>query len=322
MILTFIEIRDGKVKKSSLETLSEASRKARELGIPSEAAVIGAGPDGLGAALGSAGASKAYVLDHPELQAYSSQGFVRALEALIREVSPQAVFFPATAMGRDLAPRLAARLGVSLASDCTLIAVSSGRLVFTRPVYAGKARLTLALKSTPAIATLRPNVFPLEAGSGTAEVVKKPVDIPADAVRGKVVEILGEQGAALDVCEAEIVISGGRALKGPEGFNRLFELASLLPRAAVGASRAAVDSGWIGHSHQVGQTGKTVGPNLYLAFGISGAIQHLAGMSSSKVIVAVNKDAEAPIFKIADYGVVADLFQFIPALISEIKALI
>jgi len=320
MILTFIEIRDGKIKKSSLETLSEAARKARELHIPLQAVVVGSAPEGTGAELGAAGAAKVHILESPELSSYSSQGFVRALESLVRETSPAAVFFPATAMGRDLAPRLAARLGVSLASDITAVAVRDGRLVFTRPVFAGKARLTLALTASPAIATLRPNVFPLESAAGSAaEVVKKAVDIPAGAVRGRVVEILGEKGAAIDVSEAEIVVSGGRAMKGPEGFTVLGELAALLPRAAVGASRTAVDSGWIGHSHQVGQTGKTVSPNIYFAFGISGAIQHLAGMSSSKVIVAVNKDPEAPMFKVADYGIVADLFQVVPALIAELK---
>jgi electron transfer flavoprotein alpha subunit len=322
MILTYIEVREGKIKKSSLEALSEASRKAKEMEAAAEAVIIGPGPDTAGAELGAIGAAKVHVLESPELSAYSSQGFARALEILVREAAPSAVFFPATAQGRDLAPRLAARLGVSVASDCTAVAVTGGRLVFTRPIFAGKARLTLALKASPAIATLRPNVFPLEAGSGaSAEVVKKAVDLAAEAIRGRVAEIICEKGAALDVSEAEIVVSGGRAMKGPEGFALLAELAGLLPRAAVGASRSAVDSGWIGHSHQVGQTGKTVSPNIYFAFGISGAIQHLAGMSSSKLIVAVNKDPEAPMFKVADYGIVADLFAVVPALAAELKAL-
>jgi electron transfer flavoprotein alpha subunit len=322
MILTFIEIRDGKIKKSSLEALSEARRKAAELGMPAAAVVAGSGLENLAAELRPSGAAKIFVLDSPELAAYSSQGFARALEVLVKETTPAAVFFAATAMGRDLAPRLAARLGVGLASDCTAVAVDAGRLVFTRPIYAGKALLTFALAAAPAIATLRPNVFPLDPGTGAeAEIVKKQVDIPGDAIRGRVVEIRSDSGAAIDVSEADIVFSGGRAMKGPEGFVLLGELAAVLPRAAVGASRSAVDSGWIGHGHQVGQTGKTVSPNLYFAFGISGAIQHLAGMSSSKVIVAVNKDPEAPIFKIADYGIVGDLFQVVPALIAEIKNL-
>ncbi|MHB8054564.1 MAG: electron transfer flavoprotein subunit alpha/FixB family protein [Candidatus Aminicenantales bacterium] len=321
MILTYLEIRDGKIKKSSLEALSEAVRLARELGVPAEAVAVEYDPAAIEAAVGGCGAVKAHILESPLLQAYSSQGYALALEILVRETNPLAFFFPATAMGRDLAPRLAARLGVSLASDCTAVSVADGRLAFTRPVYAGKALLTVALPVRPAIATLRPNVFPIEsAGGAGAEIVKKAVTIPAEAIKGKVVEILGESGAAIDVAEAEIIVSGGRAMKGPEGFALLGELAAVLPRAAVGASRTAVDSGWIGHSHQVGQTGKTVSPNVYFAFGISGAIQHLAGMSSSKVIVAVNKDPEAPMFKVADFGIVADLFQVVPALIAAIKA--
>ena len=321
MILTFLEIRDGKIKKSSLEALSEAVRKARELGVPVEAAVIGNEIKGIEAAVDGYGAVKVYFLESPELQAYSSQGYTLALETLVRETNPLAVFFPATAMGRDLAPRLAARLGVSLASDCTAVSVSTGRLTFTRPVCAGKALITVALPVRPAIATLRPNVFPVEQeGVAGVEIIKKTIVIPVGAIKGKVVEIQGESGAAIDVAEAEIIVSGGRAMKGPEGFALLGELAAVLPRAAVGASRAAVDSGWIGHFHQVGQTGKTVSPNVYFAFGISGAIQHLAGMSSSKVIVAVNKDPEAPMFKVADYGFVGDLFQVVPALIAAIKS--
>lgn len=322
MILCFIEIRDGKIKKSSLETLAAGRRAAEALGLPAEAVLVGTAPEGAAAEIGAAGAAKIHHLQNPLLADYSSQGFALAVEGLVRKTAAQAVFFPATAMGRDLAPRLAARLGVPLASDCTAVSVSGGRLVFTRPIFAGKALLTLALPAGPAIATLRPNVFPLDAEPGPeAEVVPHAVAIPEGAVAGKVAEILSESGAAIDVAEADIVVAGGRAMKGPEGFARLSDLAAVLPRAAVGASRTAVDAGWIGHSHQVGQTGKTVSPNLYFAFGISGAIQHLAGMSSSKVVVAVNKDPEAPIFKVADYGIVADLFQVVPALIAEIKAL-
>jgi electron transfer flavoprotein alpha subunit len=224
-------------------------------------------------------------------------------------------------MGKDLAPRLAAKLDAAMASDCTKVAVEGGSLEFTRPIFAGKAFATLRLKTAPLIATLRPNVFaPAAPQAGVAgETIVKAVAVPDGAVAGRVAEILKESGAEIDVGEAEVIISGGRGLKGPENFALLRELAALIPRAAVGASRSAVDSGWIGHSHQVGQTGKTVSPNLYVAVGISGAIQHLAGMSSSKVIVAVNKDPEAPIFKVADYGIVGDLFQVVPALKDELK---
>jgi len=317
MILTFIETRDGKIKKSSLEALSEAKRRADEMGRPAAAVLVGG--EGLAPELQAHGAAKVFVLENAQLDAYSAQGYAMALAELVRETAPAAVFFAASAMGVDLAPRLAARLGVSMASDCTKVAVKDGALEFTRPIYAGKAFLTLALKSSPALATLRPNVFPVAASPVAGEIVKKTADVPQGAVKGRVAEVLCEAGGEIDVAEAEIIVSGGRGLKAPESFALLRELAAILPKAAVGASRAAVDAGWIGHAHQVGQTGKTVSPNLYLALGVSGAIQHLAGMSSSKVIVAVNKDPEAPIFKVADYGIVGDLFQVIPALKDELR---
>jgi electron transfer flavoprotein alpha subunit len=320
MIAVYMEIRDGKVKKGSLEALGEAKRKAGETGTQAAAVLAGAAVEGLASGLSASGADKVYCLENPALAGYSSQGYAKALTDFVNEVRPESFFFSATAMGRDLAPRLAAALGVGLASDCTHVAVSGDRFEFTRPIYAGKALLSLKLKTSPQIATLRPNVFPLFSGeTGAAEVITKATAISEGLIKGRVEEILREQSAEIDVTEAEVVISGGRGMKGPENFALLRELSALIPRSAVGASRSAVDSGWIGHGHQVGQTGKTVSPNLYLAFGISGAIQHLAGMSSSKVIAAVNKDPEAPIFKVADYGVVGDLFEIIPHLKDELK---
>jgi electron transfer flavoprotein alpha subunit len=320
MILVFMETRDGKIKKASLEVLSEAKRRGAELGVEVAAAAAGTGLDGIAGEVFPRGAAKLYLLESPALDAYSAQGHAQALFSLVSEVKPGAVFFSATAMGRDLAPRLAAKLGAGLASDCTKLGVKDGKLEFTRPIFAGKAVLSFRLKSSPALATLRPNVFPLEtAGAEAGEVIKKTVEIPEGMIKGRVVEILREECAELDVTEADVIVSGGRGLKGPENFTLLKELAAVIPKSAVGASRSAVDSGWIGHQHQVGQTGKTVSPNLYLAFGISGAIQHLAGISSSKLIVAVNKDPEAPIFKVADYGIVGDLFQVIPPLKEALK---
>jgi len=306
MIAVYMEIRDGKVKKGSLEALGEAKRKAGETGTQAAAVLAGAAVEGLASGLSASGADKVYCLENPALAGYSSQGYAKALTDFVNEVRPESFFFAATAMGRDLAPRLAAALGVGLE--------------FTRPIYAGKALLSLKLTTSPQIATLRPNVFPVFSGeTGAAEVITKATAISEGLIKGRVEEILREQSAEIDVTEAEVVISGGRGMKGPENFALLRELSALIPRSAVGASRSAVDSGWIGHGHQVGQTGKTVSPNLYLAFGISGAIQHLAGMSSSKVIAAVNKDPEAPIFKVADYGVVGDLFEVIPHLKDELK---
>jgi len=323
MILVYIESRKGAVKKSSLEALSEARRRADELQTEAQAVLAGEGLDAAAAACFGYGASKVTILDGPVLEAYSAQGYALALESLVRETKPEAIFFSATSLGKDLAPRLAARLSVSLASECIRLAVKEGRLEYTRPIFAGKALLTFKLKSRPELASLRPNIFPLfVAGKAGGEVVKKTVPLGADQVQGKVVEILGEKAGALDVTEAEVIFSGGRGMKGPENFRLLQELSEVVPRSAVGASRSAVDSGWIDHQHQVGQTGKTVSPNVYFAFGISGAIQHLAGMSSSKVIVAVNKDPEAPIFKVADYGLAGDLFQVIPPLKEELKKLL
>jgi electron transfer flavoprotein alpha subunit len=323
MILVYIETRDGKAKKASLETLSEARRRADELNTEAGAVLVGPGLEGAAAEAFGCGAHRAFLIEGDALVSYSAQAFAPALEELVREVKPEAVFFSATARGKDLAPRLAARLGASLASDCTNIEVKDGRLEYTRPAYGGKALLSFRLKSSPQLASLRPNVFPLfEAGKKDGPLVKKTAAVDPAAVKGRVVETLEGKGGALDVTEAEIIFSGGRGMKAPENFALLHDLAAAVPRSAVGASRSAVDSGWIDHHHQVGQTGKTVSPNVYFAFGISGAIQHLAGMSSSKVIVAVNKDPEAPIFKSADYGIVGDLFQVIPALKDALKKLL
>lgn len=320
MILTYIELKDGKIKKASLEALSEGRRKASELNKELVAVIVGAGKESLAPEIFSYGASRVYLLENPAFSQYSTQDYAFALAALAQKVSPEVIFFPATSQGKDLAPRLAAKLGVGLASDCTNVFVKSGDLEFTRPIFAGKAFLSFTLKSSPQIATLRPNVFPLvETTAHEGELVREIIALPADEPKAQVIEVLEERGGEMDVSEADIIISGGRGMKGPENFELLRQLSSLIPRSAVGASRSAVDSGWIGHQHQVGQTGKTVSPNLYMAFGISGAIQHLAGMSSSKVIVAVNKDTDAPIFKVADFGVVGDLFQVIPPLKEELK---
>lgn len=320
MILVFIEIREGKVKKSSLEVLSEGKRRAGELNTEVHAVLIGHGAEGLASEVIPYGASKVHVLENSLLAHYSASSFSLVLVSLVEEIKPEIILFPATSMGKDLAPRLAAKLGVSLATDCTSTACKDGKLEVVRPIFAGKAFATVSFKSSPQIASLRPNVFPLlEPGTEKGEVVKKEVVIPEDRVKGQVAEILREEGVELDVTEADIVVSGGRGMKGPENFDLLRELTAILPHSAVGASRSAVDAEWIDHQHQVGQTGKTVTPNLYMAFGISGAIQHLAGMSSSKCIVAVNKDPEASIFKVADFGIAGDLFKVIPHLKEELK---
>jgi len=322
MILVFIEIREGNIKKSSLEALSEGKRRADEMATEVAAVLIGKNLEGLSSYVFPYGASKVYLLENSLLSHYSPEGFAQALFSLVEEAKPEIIFFSATSMGKDLAPRLAAKLGVSLASDCTNTATKKGKLEVVRPIFAGKAFLILSFNSCPQMASLRPNVFPLiDPLDKKGEVIRKDVVVAEDQIKAQVIEVLREEGAELDVTEAEIVVSGGRGMKGPENFDLLRDLISLLSHSAVGASRSAVDAGWIDHQHQVGQTGKTVSPNLYLAFGISGAIQHLAGMASSKCIVAVNKDPEASIFKVADFGVVGDLFQVIPYLKEELKKL-
>jgi len=318
-ILVFVEQRDGVVRKGSLEALSEARRQASGIGWDVAAVLPGQGVGDQAAGLGNHGAAKVYVADDANLAQYSAEGYAEAVAAAARQMEPIAIFFSATAMGRDLAPRVAARLGVGALADVTALSLEGEIFVATRPVYSGKAFATMdAGGKTPQILSLRPNVFSAEESGGSAEIVA--LDGLSLSIRSVVKELTAAAGGEIDVAEADVIVSGGRGIKGPENFALIRELANLLG-AAVGASRAVVDAGWIEHSHQVGQTGKVVSPSLYVAAGISGAIQHLAGMSSSKIIVAINKDPDAPIFKVADYGVVGDLFDVVPAMIEEIKRL-
>ncbi len=318
-ILVFVEQRDGSIRKASLQALSEAHRQAAANGWPVAAVLPGSGIEGAAGSLGAYGAAKVFIADDANLKLYSAEGYAEAVVAAVKQMEPNAVFFSATAMGRDLAPRVAAKLGVGGLADVTGLTLEGETFVATRPVYSAKAfAIVDTAGKTPQVISLRPNVFAAEETGGNAEIVK--LDGLTLSIRAMVKELVSSEGGELDVAEANIIVSGGRGLKGPENFALMRELAGLLG-AAVGASRAAVDAGWIDHSHQVGQTGKVVSPTLYIANGISGAIQHLAGMSSSKIIVAVNKDPDAPIFKVADYGVVGDLFQVVPAMIEEIKKL-
>ena len=319
-ILVFVEQREGQVRSVAREALGEASRLAATLGGPVVGVCAAASDPGL-AALGPAGASEVLLVTHEAFARYEPNGYVAAVAAAVEKVKPQLVLFSGSSMGRDLAPRVAARLGVGLASDCVALAIEGGRLQATRPVYAGKATQTVAFPKSPAMVSLRPKLFAPLAGNGGAATVT-PLELAYDpgAARARVVEIKAESGATVDLTEAEIIVSGGRGLKGPENFHLVESLAAALG-ATVGASRAVVDAGWRPHSDQVGQTGKTVSPKLYVAVGISGAIQHLAGMSSSRCIVAINKDPDAPIFKVADYGLVGDAFEVVPALTAALQRL-
>ncbi|MCI0547787.1 MAG: electron transfer flavoprotein subunit alpha/FixB family protein [Candidatus Rokubacteria bacterium] len=315
--------RQGAPKKVTAEVLGECARLAAGSGGPVEAVWLTdkateAGLD----QLGEWGATKVWLLEHAAYAPYRGEVWSGALAELAARESPQAIFGAVTTRQRELLARVAARLGVGLAADSTAMSLEGGKLVATRPVYAGKLLSKVTWARAPWVATLRPNVFrAAEPRAGAKPAVDRP-SLAAPEPRMSLVERRQESSTGLpELTEAEIVVSGGRGLKGPENFVILEELGKVLG-AAVGASRAAVDAGWRPHRFQIGQTGRTISPKLYLGFGISGAIQHLAGMRTSKVIVAVNKDPEAPIFKIADYGIVGDLFEVAPLLTQEFKKLL
>lgn len=314
-ILVFLEQRDGAVKKSSIQAFGAAKKISEVIGGEVEGVVIGAEVNGL-SDLGKFGVTKVNLLKNDALGVYSTSGYTKALSDFVQKAGAEVLVFSNTAMGKDLAPHLAVKMDAGIAMDCIAFTDNGGTLVATRPVYAGKALIDVEVKSDNKIFTVRPNVFPAEEVGGADATVEEYLVDEVD-LSTKVVSVNKAEGK-LDVAEADIIVSGGRGMKGPENWNLVEDLAGLLG-AATGASRAVVDAGWRPHSEQVGQTGKTVSPNLYIALAISGAIQHLAGMRSSKYIVAVNKDPEAPIFQVADYGIVGDVFEVVPQLIEEIK---
>jgi len=318
------EQKEGELKKISFELTSEAKRLADQMGQPVTAILLGSNIKEKAPELGKYGADKVIVADDNRLATYTTDAYVSIIAQLAQSGEPAIILLGASVQGKDLSGRLAARLGVGMVQDCVAFSLENGNLVVKRPIYAGKAYATVTFKdSVPQIATARPNVLELNEpdGSKSAEVVDAEFSLDDSQLKTKVVEIIQGEGAKVDLTEAERIVSGGRGMKGPENYTILEELADIIG-ATVGASRSAVDSGWRPHSDQVGQTGKVVSPNLYIACGISGAIQHLAGMSTSKYIVAINKDPEAPIFQKADYGVVGDLFEVVPALTEEIKKIL
>lgn len=314
-ILVFLEQRNNQLKKASLEASKTAFDLSSKLSLEAEAIVIGNDVENL-ELIGNYGINTIKHFKNPELVNYSPSAYSQILLDYAKQSDASIIIIPNTSLGKDLAPRLSAKLDAGLAMDCIAIDVQGNDIIATRPIYAGKVLLDVKLNSAKKIFTLRPNVFPaISISDNKANVTVTNVDSPE--LSTKVVEVKKSEGK-LDVAEAEIIVSGGRGMKGAEHFKLIEELAQLLG-AAVGASRAVVDAGWRPHSEQVGQTGKTVSPTLYIALGISGAIQHLAGMRSSKFIVAVNKDKDAPIFQIADYGIVGDVFEVLPVMIEEIK---
>lgn len=313
-ILAFIEQRSGQIKKSSLEVAKTAADLSQKLNGSVEALCIGNDVNSLDS-IGGYGISKVNFIKNSNLENYSS-AYTDLVVNFINQNNFDVIIFSATSLGRDLAPKVSAKLDCGIAVDCVELNISDNKIIATRPIYAGKALMDVTINSDKKIFTLRPNVF--SAGVPTENKAEiNFINAEFQEPKVKVVEIKKSEGK-LDVAEADIIVSGGRGMKGPEHFKMIEELADLLG-GAVGASRAVVDAGWRSHSEQVGQTGKTVSPTLYFALGISGAIQHLAGMRSSKYIVAVNKDKDAPIFQAADYGIVGDVFEIVPALIEEIK---
>jgi electron transfer flavoprotein alpha subunit len=315
--LVIAEKTDDTIKKPSFEALGLANR----LGSQVAAVLLGSNLGDLPSQLAHYGAQTVYLADDASLEPYTSEAHTAVLADLVGQMQPDLILMGATAMGRDLAPRLAGRLGIALASDCIDLQPEDGDLRIIRPMYAGKLIATVDQKSSPQFATLRPNVLPMPEPDTSRTATIETLTVQAVDVRAQVKDIVEAAAGQVELTEATIIVSGGRGVKGPEGFEPVRELADTL-RAALGASRAAVDAGWIPYAHQVGQTGKTVTPNLYIACGISGAIQHLAGMKTSQVIVAINKDPDAPIFKVADYGIVGDLFEVVPALTAEFKKLL
>lgn len=322
----FIETsEDGKAKSVGLELLNPGKRLAAAQGGALTAVVIGHQTEPAVKEAAAYGADKIIVVDGPEYEHYTTDAYADALYALVTKYGPTTMMIGATNEGRDMGPRLSCRLKTGLTADCTAVDYDeeTGNIAWTRPTFGGNLMATIMCpEHRPQIGTVRPGVFKKgeRNDANQPEVIREDIHIEADRIRTRVVEVLRELNAEnVNLESADIIVAGGRGVGGPEGFEPLKELADLLG-GVVGASRAAVDSDWIGHVHQVGQTGKTVGPKLYIACGISGAIQHVAGMSGSDIIVAINKDPDAPIFGMADYGVVGDLKLVIPALIKEIKA--
>lgn len=323
-IWVFAEQEGGKIRKVGFEILSRARKIADTKGEQLCAVCLGKDISGLGDKFAPYGADKVYLVEHEALGQYTTDGYSKALADLITKEQPSIVLFGASVMGKDLSPKVAARVNAGLATDCVDIMLDdNGNFYVKRPIYAGKVFTEVGFRNTDIImASIRPNVLIASEpdASKTAAVEKITPEIATENIRVKILDVVKVGAGKADLTEAETIVSGGRGMKGPENYKILDDLAEVIG-ATVGASRAAVDAGWKPQAEQVGQTGKVVSPNLYIACGISGAIQHYAGMGTSKVIVAINKDEEAPIFSKCDYGIVDDLFKVVPPLTEEFKKL-
>jgi len=318
-VLAYIEQRGGELKKNAFETVTAARTLAGDGGSV-VSLLVGTNVAGLAAQLAPYGATDVVLVEEPRLEQYASRAVATAIAAVAEAQGADAVVLANTSHGKDLAPRVAVKLGAALVPDAVALEVSGGSVTATRPVYAGKARVEVSPSTPKAVYSIRPNVFTAQKvdAPGTISTSSVPVNFSDKDFAARVVETRVNTGK-LDVAEADVVVSGGRGLKGPENFNLVEDLAGAFG-GAVGASRAVVDAGWRPHAEQVGQTGKTVSPSLYIACAVSGAVQHLAGMSSSRYILAINKDKDAPIFGLADYGIIGDVFEVLPLLTQEVRA--
>jgi electron transfer flavoprotein alpha subunit len=323
-VWVFAEQKDGVIQSVVWELLGVGKKLAEARKTELAAVLIGYGVESQTRALFQRGADKVYLAEHPSLVHYTDEAYSRIITKLIRQYKPEIVLTGATTIGRSLIPRAAIEVKTGLTADCTGLAIDpqSGHLLQTRPAFGGNIMATIRCENyRPQMATVRHKVMeeaPMDSNRTGGQVVRMEVANSDATSRVSILEVVKEIEETINLAEADIIVSGGRGMKGPENFGMLRELAGVL-NGAVGASRAAVDSGWISYSHQVGQTGKTVKPKIYFAVGISGAIQHLVGMSSSDVIVAINKNSDAPIFTVANYSLVGDLFQIVPALIQKFK---
>ncbi|MDM0446540.1 electron transfer flavoprotein subunit alpha/FixB family protein [Clostridium perfringens] len=323
-VWVFAEQREGQLQKVSLELLGEGRKIADKLESKLTALLIGNKVQNLVEDLSRHGADEVLVVDAPELEHYTTDGYTKAICELANAKKPNIIFIGATFIGRDLGPRVAARLETGLTADCTSldVDVESGDLLATRPAFGGNLMATIVCPDhRPQMATVRPGVFEkLPLGENDATVENVEIKFNSNDIRTKIVEIIKEHKDIVDISEANVLVAGGRGIGSEENFKMLKELAEVM-NGSIAASRAAVEKGWVDKDYQVGQTGKTVRPNIYVACGISGAIQHAAGMQDSDMIIAINKDANAPIMKIADYAIVGDVNKVVPEFIAQLKAM-
>lgn len=317
-VLCYAPVAGDRISRSGQEALAAGRAAAQVAGGPVVAALVGAGLGGATSAAARHGAARCFLAEHALLETYQADAYLKALQAIVQAASPTLLLFPSDAQGRELAPRLAHRLRAALITEAQAFARRDGKLAFTCQAYGGKAVATLIAQAEPVVVTVRPKTFSPAEAAAAGEAVPVPVPLTPQDARTRLVRKVQEEGGGMDLEVAKAVIGGGRGLGGPDAFKLLEELAQVL-RGAVGASRAATDAGWVPASWQIGQTGRSISPDLYIAVGISGATQHVAGVASAKTIVAINRDAEAPIFKVAQLGIVDDFKAIIPRLTAKIR---